>query len=385
MRRDPGLDGVRAVAALAIVVFHAASRSGLTQRRLAGPYLARLDIAVALFFVLSGYLLYRPFVAAHCSGGRARPILDYARRRALRIYPAYWVALLAAIVAFRSTELRGAADYARHFLLVQIYTPAYGLGGIIPAWTLAVEVSFYAALPLYALVVGALVRRTRRPAITVELAAAAAVYAGALVVRTALDRANGTNGVSTRWLPAMADWFALGIALAVVVTAVDLGGPARLVALAGRARARAGLLWLGALGAFVVSANLGLPDNGASGTTAQDLARQVLFGASAVLFVAPVALTSRGRALGILTWRPIAAIGLVSYGVFLWHFDWLEQLSDFGVPARGVGGFLALLGFALPLTLLTATASFWLLERPVLRLTANRAARAAVPAREPVP
>jgi peptidoglycan/LPS O-acetylase OafA/YrhL len=380
VRRDPGFDGVRAVAALAILVFHAASTSGLTQRRVVGPYLARLDVAVAIFFVLSGYLLYRPFAAAHCSGTRARPLGDYAARRVLRIYPAYWVALLAAILLFHSTELHGTADYTRHFLLVQIYTPAYGLAGIIPTWTLAVEVSFYAALPLYALAVGAIVRRRPRHAIAVELAGAAVVYLSALAVRAALDHANGTNGVSTRWLPAMADWFALGLALAVVVTAVQLGTPARLVAAANGAAARGGMLWLGALLAFVATAHLGLPNNGASGTTAQDLAREVLFGLSAVLLIAPIALASRTRLLGALTWRPMAAIGLVSYGVFLWHFDWLEQLGDFGVPSHGVGGFIVLLALAVPLTLLTATASYWIVERPALRLATRRKARATVAA-----
>ena len=69
--------------------------------------------------------------------------------------PAYWVALTAAIVLFGATKLSGFWDYARHYLLVQIYQPKYGLAGIVPTWTLAVELSFYATLPLYAWVLGA--------------------------------------------------------------------------------------------------------------------------------------------------------------------------------------------------------------------------------------
>src|SRR5262249_31683950 len=147
-------------------------------------------------------------------------------RRGLRIFPAYWVALTAAIVLFGATALTGFWDYARHYLLVQIYQPKYGLAGIVPTWTLAVELSFYLTLPLYAWVVGALTRRQQGTrAVGVELGAAALLYAFGLAWHIGVITTRSTNAVSARWLPAMADWFALGILLAVLASASPLWQP----------------------------------------------------------------------------------------------------------------------------------------------------------------
>ena len=110
------------------------------------------------FFVISAFLLYRPFVASHFAEREPVALGAYWWRRALRIFPAYWVALTAAILFFGTTTLSGFWDYARHYLLVQIYQPDYGLAGIVPTWTLAVELSFYALLPVYAWVLAALTR-----------------------------------------------------------------------------------------------------------------------------------------------------------------------------------------------------------------------------------
>src|SRR3954453_13942377 len=91
--RFPLVDGLRAVAALSVLVTHTAFLSGFNGHGLLGGITARLDVGVALFFVISGFLLYRPFVAARM-GGRGGPRAGlYFRRRALRILPAYWLAL----------------------------------------------------------------------------------------------------------------------------------------------------------------------------------------------------------------------------------------------------------------------------------------------------
>src|SRR4029079_4195412 len=89
------LDGVRAIAALLVLVFHAVGfwARGSGEDAWIRPWVGRLDVGVAVFFLLSGYLLYGLFLR-----GRIR-ISAYALRRAFRIVPAYWVALtLAAIV-----------------------------------------------------------------------------------------------------------------------------------------------------------------------------------------------------------------------------------------------------------------------------------------------
>ena len=295
--RFPCFDGLRAIAACTIVVFHVASTSGATTAAGRGRYLARLDVGVAVFFVVSGFLLYRPFVIAHLGGRPAPRWREFWWRRLLRIYPAYWVALTVAIVGFHSTHLHGFVDYARHYALVQIYRPHYGLDGIVQTWTLAVEVSFYAALPLYAGLLGRLTARVpRRRVLALELGSVFLLYATGLAVRAALFSLRGTSAPATRWLPAQVDLFALGIALAVLSAAGDEPFRADFVV--------APLRWLGdhaiaswvlAAGAFVVVCNIGLPITFANGTHPEEMARQVLYGLTALFLVVPAVFGPQDR------------------------------------------------------------------------------------------
>jgi len=367
--RLPGFDGLRALAALAIVVLHVTSATGAVTATGLGRYFARLDVGVTIFFVISAFLLYRPFAAAHLGTRDVVSLPAFWWRRALRIYPAYWVALTATIVCFRTTALHGGWDYARHYLLVQIYQPKYGLAGIVPAWTLAVELSFYAALPAYAWALGALTRRQpveRRVAI--ELAGALLAYVVGLAWHVAVVSTRSTDAVSARWLPAMADWFALGLLLAVVRAAADV---APIADAARRAVDRfADAAVVAAVLAFVAVCNIGLPVNGTSGTVGEDAAREVLFGLVAVLLVAPAALgvARRGIAMRVLDRRVPVAVGTVSYGLFLWHYQWISQLHTWGAfdwfrSART----LSVLVMTVALALATAGISWMLVERPLLR------------------
>jgi peptidoglycan/LPS O-acetylase OafA/YrhL len=165
----PGVEGVRAVAAVSVLVFHCwrftavgASRAelGLVERLV----LPHLTLGVTLFFSLSGFLLYRPFVAAALSGSPFPKVGSYFRNRALRILPAYWVILLTIGVLLPAALVRQSRDRLvlgwlvehpwlalRNATLTQGYSPRGLLTGIAPAWSLAVEVVFYLALPLLGL------------------------------------------------------------------------------------------------------------------------------------------------------------------------------------------------------------------------------------------
>src|SRR5437016_10699788 len=103
-QRFPCFDGLRAIAAIAVVFHHAAFTTAFELRGvrvpgtqhtvLIGHYFARMDAGVQVFFLISGFLLYRPFVAAAFSGRAPRDLRSYFRNRLLRIYPAYWVAFV---------------------------------------------------------------------------------------------------------------------------------------------------------------------------------------------------------------------------------------------------------------------------------------------------
>src|SRR5215212_6043566 len=92
--RFPLFDSLRAIAALSVVAFHAAFFAGMfTSESPLRPYLVRMDVGVSVFFLISGFLLYRPFVRARLGGEGTPHVGGYAWRRFLRIVPAYWVAL----------------------------------------------------------------------------------------------------------------------------------------------------------------------------------------------------------------------------------------------------------------------------------------------------
>ena len=137
--RSVGLDAVRAIACAMVVVCHLSVFAG--DRQLVG-----FQNGVMLFFCLSGYLLYRPFV-------RGRVVLrDYIRHRAARIVPAYLVALIGV------TALSGDRTFVEKpltfLLLAQNYDPSTWQGFLGVSWTLVLEVQFYVTLPVLALLIG---------------------------------------------------------------------------------------------------------------------------------------------------------------------------------------------------------------------------------------
>ena len=149
--RFPLLDSVRAIAALSVVVFHAAYWSRITETgSAAAPFLSRLDVGVTVFFVLSGFLLYRPFVRSRLLGGPRPAAAAYGWRRVLRIVPAYWVALTIIVIWLGKRYVVEPGNLFEYYGFAQIYSNL-ALGGITQAWTLCIEVTFYALLPLWAL------------------------------------------------------------------------------------------------------------------------------------------------------------------------------------------------------------------------------------------
>ena len=158
--RNDRLEGLRAIAALSVMGTHLGFASGLTFRSHFGAYFARMDIGVAIFFVLSGYLLYRPFIRADLEDRRSPHLGAYFWRRTLRIVPAYWVALAAIPIVLGIDKIRTLGDLVIYGGFLQIYDQGRALGGITQAWSLCTELSFYLALPVYAW----LVRRYAAPA-----------------------------------------------------------------------------------------------------------------------------------------------------------------------------------------------------------------------------
>lgn len=369
--RFPLVDGLRAVAMLCVVVTHTAALSGFNLvNGTLGPITARLDSGVTLFFVISGFLIYRPFVAARVDGRPAPRPGPYVRRRLLRVVPAYWLALTL-LAVWPGLPGVHSGDWWIYYGFLQNLRVTTVASGIGPAWSLCVELSFYAALPLYAL----LVRRrwgslTETPLVRRELAVLAALSAASMTVRMfAFDDSTPTVPVANT-IAGTFVWFAAGMGLAVASVAYA-GRAAEVLPLPLRIVARRpGLAWLAALGVIVVTSRLDFPRVIADPFTATEwFAEPLLYGAFALCLALPAVFGAgrRGVPARVLSWRPLAWLGLVSYGVFLWHLPLATELT--GVT-RSVTHLQYIAYFAVTLAAATAcaAASYYGVERPLLAL-----------------
>ena len=203
----PALDSMRAIGALAVFTTHVAFWSGAyTGNGVWGTLLARLDVGVAIFFVLSGFLLSRPFLA-RASVGRPRPALGrYYWKRFLRIAPLYVFTALLALALIKKNDVLGARDWLVTLFMGDTFLRGTMPNGLTQMWSLAVEVSFYLILPLLmAIAVGRPARlRARRVVALVCVMAAVSV---AWNLWGAPWAGEWTSGQPDQWLPAYLGWF----------------------------------------------------------------------------------------------------------------------------------------------------------------------------------
>ena len=213
----PAVEGMRACAAVGVVVTHVAFQTGHTGG-ITGRLFGRFDLAVAVFFALSGFLLWRGHAAA-ARGLRQRPPTGhYLRSRIVRIMPGYLVAVIVILLLLPDAK----ADltvWLANLSLTQIYVPLTLTAGLTQMWSLSVEVAFYLALPLLALLARRLPVRARIPVIA---AVAVASLGWALIP---FDAPLGINPLN--WPPAFFSWFAAGMLLA-ELTVPGIGWPHRL-------------------------------------------------------------------------------------------------------------------------------------------------------------
>jgi peptidoglycan/LPS O-acetylase OafA/YrhL len=369
----PLFDGYRALAALTVVGVHIGLVSGYTFRhRVTGTYVARLDAGVSLFFLISGFLLYRPFVLAHLTGRRSPRVGPFFKRRALRIFPAYWAALTIIVYVLHTQAIHGRKEFLVYYGMLQIYYPKYLNGGISAAWSLCTEISFYLFLPLYAWALRGVARRLNRSLLAVELSGLAALYAGSMVWRYLVVSSTHHSSIITNsldWLPANADLFALGMLLAVVSVSAQLGsGVRRWADAAGR---HAWVWWMAAaLSFWAVSTQIGLPRDFRALPTGPWLGRQVLYGLTAFFLLIPGVFGSSEAGVGrrMLAWRWVQYLGLISYGIYLWHEAAIDEFRRWvHMPMFG-GHVVAMTVVVLIFSITVATISFVVIERPALRM-----------------
>ena len=378
--RFPLIDGVRAIAALTSFAFHVFFHLGLLNTDLLSRYLGNLNVGVPIFFVVSGFLIYRPFVAKRFAKERMPEIEPYAIRRGFRIVPAYWVALvIVTLILGLEATVFTPSGIVTYFGFLQVYDIGTVVGGIGQAWTLCIEVSFYIALPIWAYFARRLLPRAgRRQMISGELWALAALFCASFLWQLLVSPQflPGDTGylVAQISLPAFADQFALGMAMAVVSVAIHSGSkkPRALRLVEGRP-------WIWVVAAVVLYALLGLKIGavglGASWADA-GLFRHIIKGLIGVCVLAPAVFGGAlgGRVRAALGWRPLMLLGLISYSFYLYHLAFIVKLNEVGW-LRDLG-WVAVAGAAFVCSVVAAAISYRLVEAPGIAL-GRRWAKAA--------
>jgi peptidoglycan/LPS O-acetylase OafA/YrhL len=353
--RVASLTGVRAVAALLVVGTHAAYTTGKYTHGYWGLVGARMEIGVPMFFVLSGFLLFRPWVKATVTDGPPPSVSRYARHRIRRIMPAYVITVLIAYVLYHFRDAGPNPGHTwlglvRNLTLTQIYTDGY-LGkylhqGLTQMWSLAVEGAFYVTLPFLAYLLLAMIcRRQWRPRVLLGcLLALMLISPGWLI----LVHTNHWFPDGARlWLPTYLAWFLGGMLLTV------------LQAMGVRCYAFVAIP-LAIVSYFIVATPIGGAPTTSPASLPEALWKTVFYTVIATLAVAPLALGDRGWYSRALASRPMVWLGEISYEIFLIHLVTMEFAMDYVVMAHVYTGSMFYLYVA---TLVLTIPLAWLLHR----------------------
>jgi peptidoglycan/LPS O-acetylase OafA/YrhL len=376
--RYPLVDSVRGIAATCVLVCHAGALLYYPAISSYANWAGPLGVAaVYCFFVTSGFVLYRPFVVARARGTAEPGTRAFLKRRLLRIAPAYWVALTLSGIALPAVVPGVLSPHGWiYYLLVSNYAP--GLlyaGGLMVAWTLQIELTFYFALPAIAAIVGRL-RPRRGLAVRRELGAAAVLLVTGVGVVTAV----AITESATVWLRTLAGgigWFAIGMALAVVSVIEETRG---IASRAFRALGRAPLLmWIGAAAAFagaVAQHDFPTAGNPAPAVTPVTyLTMDFLCVVAGLLLVLPAIVNADGGGVvrRLLATRALRWLGEVSFGIYLYHYPIVYAFVRSGILANAhIPRMLELTGVTFVCTAACATLSWYLVERPFIQLGRRR-------------
>ncbi|MBF6350305.1 MULTISPECIES: acyltransferase family protein [Nocardia] len=350
----PALEGMRGLAALGVLLTHVAFQTGATAIPVLGRLLERFDMAVAVFFALSGFLLWRPHALAARGLGDAPTLGYYLRHRIARIMPAYWVVVCAVLILVPAAAgTAGLQVWFSNLLLLQVFIPLTLTDGLTQMWSLSVEVAFYLVLPLLAWLLHGLRGRAAAARVPAVLALGLVFLSWNFIPVPTPDAIHADN-----WLPAYIPWFAGGMLLAELVCDQRRARWRRIL---GNQR----LMWTIACVTFAVSAtDLG----GVAGLTrAQPWQYAAKMGLGAVIgfaLLAPLVLGRADKPHRWLTSAPAAMVGRWSYGIFIWHLAVLSVIF----PVFGIlpfhGDFTKVLVLTVAFTLPIAAASHALVEEP---------------------
>ena len=355
------LTGLRGFAALMVVVVHV---SGLTQY----AWLGIPSYGPVSLFVLSGYLLYRPWAKWGMQIGERPSVKVFARRRVARIFPAYLLVLVVVAVVYPPSRPADIEGWFHAVTITWIYQSNQLASALAQTWSLATELSWYVALPVMAGITTAVARK-RSPRTGFWISAAMISLSLPITVawRWWVAVQDLDNNVPyLLWLPGFLACFAGGA----LVAHFAEGYRAGLLPLR-RLRSLATDPW--ALPVFALAvALIGTSSlGGPPGFPETSLQEEVRLGCAAVVAVTLLAVVVLGgpdspvsRLLGT---KGFVAIGRWSYGIFLWHFPLIVILQDDITYPDGPAGLAFRLVWILGLSILLGAATYAWVEQPAIR------------------
>ena len=242
-------NGVRGVGMLLVFFTHlflladTAPDNNMRSYGWAAPLLGHIDLGLAAFFALSGYLIARPFARAYVLDTRKPRLRSYVRNRVLRVVPAFYLFTVLVLLRFGldgtlesgHENTSGVLQVLGQFLFVQGQTGGPAVVPIGPAWSIGAEVGFYVLIPIASWLAFRFASRLDGPARRAALGVAAS---GATMVVSIVLRAKGGDQYSFAWLtspPAIIYVFMPGVAIAIVEPLLaarlrDNPRPARMIA-----------------------------------------------------------------------------------------------------------------------------------------------------------
>jgi peptidoglycan/LPS O-acetylase OafA/YrhL len=387
-QRLAGLDGPRGMSCLGVITLHVAVF--FTPAFLAATHVDFVGQLLTLFFVLSGFLLYLPYVKRLSEGGSMPDTLTYFRHRIFRIFPAYLAIFLIANFVLRAVYVEnpltagwGHTDHGTGMMtdpikllanltLTHSLFPATFQTGISPSWSLTTEWGFYLLLPVIGITLFAWARKRAEPwkaavwpplilcVVGIATNTIVAVLQAKYYPHAILEAYWGPNWIAvlSRSFLGIADNFAFGMLAAVIFVALARGK------LKSMKTFRLQLI-------FATVASIGLACsmvlfvlNPRYVATAFALAS----GAFILVIVAPIARGEHSTVASITDWRPLRYVGTVSLSAYLWHFPVLVVLARLKLPIPdNLWGFLIALVVVTGATVACSALTYRFVELPAMK------------------
>ncbi len=390
-----GIEGLRAVAALSVMLGH--FNLHLVPREILSPVLQKLlNVAgqgLTLFFVLSGFLLFGPFLTRAARGARF-DVPGYFLNRILRIYPAYIVifagaALVLGLAYTKAVSpgdagvggtadtigrMTGFGSIAANLFLVHTLTPWTIKTGLGVSWSLTAEICFYLVLPVLAAIA---VRLSRRLGLnTSAVAVSLGMIVVGLVCRSIGNAQVHGDAAAQFYQQWGGNW--LAVYLRSILCQADLFGVGMLAVVAyrhGFALTEAGdRHWfrLCLYGAAVLGLALSRLEH--------EFGFAVFFAAALLIVTTATSAGLPHRLVSVFEWAPVRSLGVISYSFYLWHLPVIWGVYKWQLHEVRPDTFLAIATtyvLVLAITIALSSATYLAIERPALLLKSKPARRRA--------